>query len=83
MVPEVKPEPIIPQSPIIITDYDKQYDPIMPQTIQSQSSKVPFTQVLTNVRNSVSDIEKAGYPVDTDEIDLGTEYRIIITIKKD
>ena len=83
VVSEVKPEPIIPQSPIIITDYDKQYDPIMPQTIQSQSSKVPFTQVLTNVRNSVSDIEKAGYPVDTDEIDLGTEYRIIITIKKD
>ena len=83
VVPEVKPEPIIPQSPIIITDYDKQYDPIMPQSAQPQSSKLPFAQVLTNVRNSVSDIEKAGYPVDTDEIDLGNEYRIIITIKKD
>ena len=79
---ETKPEPVAP-TPIIITDYDKQYDPIMPAAMEQRVNKVPFTHVLSNIRNTVSDIEKAGYPVDTDEIDLGNEYRIIITVKKD
>ena len=81
-VVETKPEPIAP-TPIIITDYDKQYDPIIPKTVSERVEKVPFSHILSNVRNTVTDIEKAGYPVDTDEIDLGNEYRIIITIKKD
>ena len=83
IISEVKPEPIIEQKPIIITDYDKQYDPIIPASVNNQSQRVPFAQVLSTVRNTVSDIEKYGYPIDTDEIDLGTEYRIIITVKKD
>ena len=82
VVPEVKPEPVAAPTPIIITDYDKQYDPIIPQAA-AKASKMPFNQVLNIVRTAVSDVEKAGYPVDTDEIDLGTEYRIIVTIKKD
>ena len=79
---ETKPEPVAP-TPIIITDYDKQYDPILPASVEQRVNKVPFTQILSNIRNTVSDVERAGYPIDTDEIDLGSEYRIIITVKKD
>jgi len=79
---ETKPEPVAP-TPIIITDYDKQYDPIIPASVEQRVNKVPFTQILSNIRNTVSDVERAGYPIDTDEIDLGSEYRIIITVKKD
>ncbi len=79
---ETKPEPVAP-TPIIITDYDKQYDPIIPAKVEAEKNKVPFNQVLSNIRNAVSEVEKAGYPIDSDEIDLGSEYRIIITVKKD
>ena len=61
-VVETKPEPVAP-TPIIITDYDKQYDPIMPAAMEQRVNKVPFTNVLSNIRNTVSDIERAGYPI--------------------
>mgnify|MGYP003571262680 CR=1 FL=1 len=70
-------------SPIIISDYEKQYDPIMPSNKVETVSRPSFKDILFSVRQNVEDIEKSGYIVDTDEIDLGSDYRIIITIKKD
>lgn len=75
-------EEVVNTTPIIITDYDKQYDPIMPN-ISKQQDKANFNQVISIIRNATSDVEKTGYKIDTDEIDLGSEYRVIITIKKD
>lgn len=79
---ETKPESITP-TPIIITDYDRQYDPIMPNKVEQEKSKISFNQVISVLRDAASEVEKSGYKIDTDEIDLGSEYRVIITIKKD
>lgn len=79
---ETKDE-IIKPDPIIITDYDKQYDPIMPTMINKQQDKASFNQVISIIRDATSSVEKTGYKIDTDEIDLGSEYRVIITIKKE
>ena len=70
-------------TPIIITDYDKQYEPIRPEQKEVEQNKIDFKEIITSIRETSNMIEKAGYEVDTDEIDLGTEYRVIITIKKE
>lgn len=70
-------------TPIIVTDYEKQFDPINLNVVHKEiKPKMEFKQVLSSIRETTSTIEKEGYKVDTDEIDLGTEYRIIITIEK-
>lgn len=79
-VVETKTESIQ-SSPIIIADYDKQYDPVMPERYE-EKTKLSFRDVLTSIRETTGNIEKSGFAIDTDEIDLGTEYRIIISIKK-
>ena len=85
VVPETKSESIneVKPTPIIVSDYDKQYDPVVPTKPTESASKPAFKDILFSIRDNVDNIEKAGYYVDTDEIDLGTDYRIIITIKKD
>lgn len=69
--------------PILISDYEKQYDPIINTAPSYTVERIPFKDVLTSIRENVNDIERAGYGIDTDEIDLGNEYRIIITINKE
>ena len=84
-VVEEKTESIneVKSTPIIVSDYEKQYDPVLPTNNVEKTTKPSFKDVLFSIRDNVDEIEKAGYYVDTDEIDLGTDYRIIITIKKD
>ena len=75
-VPEFKmPEPII------ITDYSKQYDPVMPQTAPLAPT-VDFKEVISAIRECSSKIEKYGFKIDVEEYDLANLYQVIFKIEK-
>jgi len=69
--------------PIIITDYNKQYDPVMPQENQPQQPTITFKQVIDLIRECSKSIEQYGYKIDTDEFDLQDSYQVIFKIDKD
>ena len=67
--------------PIIITDYTKQYDPVIPDQ-KPVRSKPEFKDILNLIRNLSDQIEKLGYSIDTEEIDLDGSYQVIFNIDK-
>ena len=67
--------------PIIITDYTKQYDPVIPDQ-KPVNSRPEFKDILNLIRNLSSQIEKLGYSIDTEEIDLEGSYQVIFNIDK-
>ena len=73
---EVRPEPII------ITDYNKQYDPVMPQSTVAPAAPVDFKQVIAAIRECADKIESYGYKIDVDEFDLTNIYQAIFKIEK-
>ena len=68
--------------PIIVTDFSKQYDPVMPQQIQELNSKVEFKEVINAIRECSSKIEKYGYKIDVEEYDLANLYQVVFKIEK-
>ena len=68
--------------PIIVTDYNKQYDPVLPTENISSGPQVEFKQILSMIRNLNDRIESLGYTIDTDEIDLDDKYQVIFNIMK-
>ena len=68
--------------PIIITDYNKQYDPILPVTEEIKEPVIDFKQILSMIRDLSNKIEEYGYKIDTDEIDLENSYQVIFNIEK-
>ena len=75
-VPEFKmPEPII------VTDYSKQYDPVMP-TAQPVQPKVDFKEVINAIRECSSKIEQYGFKIDVEEYDLTNLYQVVFKIEK-
>ena len=80
-IQEVPVQPISIPEPIIITDYNKQYDPVMPNAIP-QISKVDFKEVISAIRECSAKIEKFGYKIDLEEYDLSTIYQVIFKIEK-
>ena len=68
--------------PIIVTDYNKQYDPVLPIDKTKIGPQVEFKQVLNLIRNLNDQIEALGYTIDTDEIDLDDKYQVIFNIMK-
>ena len=72
---------MIGNQPIIVTDYNKQYDPILPNADQ-QVEKIDFKKILSLIRELSETIEKCGYEIDTDEIDLQDKYQVIFNINK-
>ena len=67
--------------PIIVTDYSKQYDPVMP----SQESKEPdidMKTIINLIRQCSDTIEKCGYKIDTEEYDLENMYQVVFKIDK-
>jgi len=68
--------------PIIITDYSKQYDPIMPNSNQAEQSKVDFKAVINEIRECSKRIEQFGYKIDVEEYDLSTIYQVVFKIEK-
>ncbi len=67
--------------PIIITDYSKQYDPVLPESAKPVE-RVDFKKIIGLVRQLNDTIEKCGYSIDTEEYDLEDEYQVIIKINK-
>ena len=68
--------------PIIVTDYTKQYDPIMPATNVDVASKIDFKEVINAIRECSEKIEKYGYRIDVEEYDLSTLYQVVFKIEK-
>ena len=77
----VIPEVIAP-TPIIVTDYSKQYDPIMPNTQVSVEAKPEFKEVIAALRECSNKIEQYGYKIDVEEYDLSTIYQVVFKIEK-
>lgn len=68
--------------PIIITDYNKQYDPILPVSNSIATPTIDFKHILNLIRNLSDEIEGYGYKIETDEIDLENNYQVIFNIEK-
>ena len=68
--------------PIIITDYNKQYDPILPVSNTIATPTIDFKHILNLIRNLNNEIEGYGYKIDTEEIDLEDKYQVIFNIDK-
>jgi ParB-like partition proteins len=67
--------------PIIITDYSKQYDPILPNVAQPVE-RIDFKQIINLIRDVNLTIEKCGYTLETEEFDLEDTYQVIFKINK-
>ena len=67
--------------PIIVTDYTKQYDPVMPQTLQNLQPQVDFKEVINAIRECSSKIEQYGFKIDVEEYDLQNLYQVIFKIE--
>ncbi len=78
-------DPVVPEfkmpEPIIVTDYSKQYDPVMPQ-YGTVPSAVDFKEVINAIRECSSKIEQLGFKIDVEEIDLSNLYQVIFKIEK-
>ena len=68
--------------PIIITDYNKQYDPILPVSNTVVTPTIDFKHIINLIRNLNNEIEGYGYKIDTEEIDLDDKYQVIFNIEK-
>lgn len=77
----VEQETSIPE-PIIITDYNKQYDPVMPQEMVEMPTQREFKDVVAAIRECAAKIESYGYKIDVDEFDLTNIYQAIFKIEK-
>lgn len=77
-----QPEEIKMPEPIIITDYNKQYDPIMPQTQEVVQPKVDFKEVINAIRECSAKIEQYGFKIDLEEYDLANMYQVVFKIEK-
>ncbi len=68
--------------PIIITDYSKQYDPVMPEQSQPVTPKVSLIEVINLIRECSDKIESYGFKIDVEEYDLTNMYQVIFKIEK-
>ena len=67
--------------PIIVTDYSKQYDPVMPQ-VGPVAPAVDFREVINAIRECSNKIEQYGFKIDVEEIDLANLYQVVFKIEK-
>ena len=68
--------------PIIVTDYSKQYDPVMPEQQQTKTPDIDFKTIINLIRQCSDTIEKCGYKIDTEEYDLENMYQVVFKINK-
>ena len=67
--------------PIIVSNDDNQFDPIMPEK-EAAEPTLDFKTIINLVRQCSQTIEKCGYVIDTEEIDMGDKYQVTFTIDK-
>ena len=70
------------QPSIIVTDYSKQYDPVMPQVYEEPKKQVDFKDVINTIRECTKKIEDYGFKIDVDEYDLFSQYQVVFKIEK-
>lgn len=78
----VQPEELKMPEPIIITDYNKQYDPVMPQSQNYAIEKADFKEVIKAIRECSAKIEQYGYKINVEEFDLATIYQVVFKVEK-
>lgn len=81
----VQPEPTqqferVPE-PIIVNDYNDQYDPIMPKQ-QNQQPTIDFKTIISLIRKCSQAIENSGYKIETEEYNLDNLYQVVFKIEK-
>ena len=85
MIEQEQPTQSIPEfkmpEPIIVTDYSKQYDPVMPQ-MGPVYPTVDFKEVINAIRECSNKIEQYGFKIDVEEYDLANLYQVIFKIEK-
>ena len=67
--------------PIIVTNDDSEFDPIMPEQ-PSNEPTLDFKTIINLIRQCSETIEKCGYKIDTEEYDLEGKYQVTFTIEK-
>ena len=67
--------------PIIVTDYSKQYDPVMPDQ-EPKEPDIDMKTIINLIRQCSDTIEKCGYKIDTEEYDLENMYQVVFKIDK-
>ena len=67
--------------PIIVTDYNKQYDPVMPEE-KPKAPDIDLKTIINLIRQCSDTIEKCGYKIDTEEYDLENMYQVVFKIDK-
>ena len=67
--------------PIIVNDYNDQYDPIMPKT-QNQKPTIDFKTIISLIRKCSQAIENSGYKIETEEYNLDNLYQVVFKIEK-
>lgn len=67
--------------PIIVNDYNNQYDPIMPQQQNSQPT-IDFKTIINLIRKCSQAIENSGYKIETEEYNLDNLYQVVFKINK-
>ena len=77
-----QPEQVKVPEPIIVTDYSKQYDPIMPNQQSAVQQKVPLREVINAIRECSQKIEQFGYKIDLEEYDLENIYQVTFKVEK-
>ena len=66
----------------MITDFSKQYDPVMPQSVENQEPRVEFKEVINVIRECSSKIEQYGFKIDVEEYDLANLYQVVFKVEK-
>ena len=83
---QVVETPSIPEfkmpEPIIVTDYSKQYDPVMPLTPENITPTVDFKEVINAIRECSNKIEQYGFKIDVEEYDLANLYQVVFKVEK-
>ena len=69
------------KEPIIVNDYNAQYDPIMPQQ-QNQHPTIDLKTIINLIRKCSQAIENSGYKIETEEYNLDNLYQVVFKIEK-
>lgn len=67
--------------PIIVNNYNDQYDPIMPEQQNAQPT-IDFKTIINLIRKCSQAIENSGYKIETEEYNLDNMYQVVFKIDK-
>ena len=80
-IPEVPQQFEQVPDPIIVNEYNDQYDPIMPKQ-ENQQPTIDFKTIISLIRKCSQAIENSGYKIETEEYNLDNLYQVVFKIEK-